>query len=108
MYEKFRRYPRYQISTKAVLTSRNGGSSESLTSQVVTISQGGMGIYTNRHMEKATPVSVELLLHTHDGAATTDAFEGRIASVCSHEEDYFVGIAFDREIAYDRFMDIIC
>lgn len=107
MYKEYRRYPRYPISTKAVITIRDEGSDENLTTQAITISQGGMGVYTNVFMYKATPVSVALLFHTSDGTPKSDIFNGRIASVCSQETDYFVGIAFDSEISYDRFIKII-
>jgi len=107
MYKEFRRYPRYPISTKAVLTIRDEGSQERLTTQVITISQAGMGVYSDVVMKKATQVSVQLSFLAHDGLTKEDIFEGRIASVCLQEDDYFVGIAFDREIAYDRFVDII-
>lgn len=107
MYKEIRRYPRYPISTKAVLTIHDGVSQERLTTQVITISQGGMGVYANVVMKKAAQVSVELLIHTSDGMTNGDIFEGRIVSVCSQEKDYFVGIAFNRAISYDRFVDII-
>ncbi len=107
MYKEFRRYPRYPISTKALITIQDGGTQKRLNSQVITISQGGMGVYTNIIMKKATQVSVQLLIHEHSGVKNEDIFEGKIASVCSQEKDFFVGIAFDKEIAYDRFIDII-
>ncbi|MBI4689390.1 MAG: PilZ domain-containing protein [Nitrospirae bacterium] len=107
MYKETRRYPRYPVFTKAVITTTDKGLCESINSQVVTISQGGMGVYTDVSMKKAIPVSVKLLSYTPDGMTMTDDFEGRIASVCSQEKDYFVGIAFDREIAYDRLIEII-
>ena len=107
MYKEFRRYPRYPISTKAVVTMLDDGSHERLTTQVITISQGGMGIYTSVLMKKAALVSVKLLLYARDGAVQEDVFEGKIASVCLQENDYFVGIAFDREISYDRLVDIV-
>lgn len=82
------------------------GSLEGLTTQVNNISQGGMGVYTNVHIEKTTPVSVELLFDSHAGTGK-DILVGRVASVSSHGKDFFVGIAFDSEISYDRFVAII-
>jgi hypothetical protein len=57
-------------------------------------------------MEKATPVSVELFFYGADETGG-DILEGKIASICPQEGDYFVGIAFDREISYDRFIEIM-
>jgi len=82
------------------------GSLGGLTTEVNNISQGGMGVYTNVHMEKATPVSVELLFHSSAGIGK-DMLVGRVASVSSTGKDFFVGIAFDAEISYDRFVEII-
>ncbi|TAL24360.1 MAG: PilZ domain-containing protein [Nitrospirae bacterium] len=107
MSKGIRRYHRYPISTKAVLTIQDEGSHERLTAQVITISQGGMGVYANAVVKKAARVSVELLIPAGDGMTKEDIFEGRIASVCSQENDYFVGIAFNRAISYDRFVEII-
>ncbi len=107
MYKEIRRYPRYPISTKAVLTINDGVSQERLTTQVITISQGGMGVYANAVVKKAARVSVELLIPAGDGMTKEDIFEGRIASVCLQEKDYFVGIAFNKAISYDRFVEII-
>ncbi len=104
MFKNYRRYPRYPIYAKAVITRLNSGSQERLTTQVNNISQGGMGVYTQEHMKKNTPVSVKLLFH---GMAAEDILEGRIASVCPQENDYFVGIAFNLEIPYDRFVEIV-
>lgn len=104
MFENYRRYPRYSICTKAVLKRLIGGSPEKLTIWVNTISQGGMGFYTEVFLEKATPVSVELMVDSPEGS---DVFEGRIASVSSQGKDYFTGIAFNEDISYDRFVGIV-
>ena len=106
MLEDFRRWPRYSISAKAVIRRRDAGSPEELITRVTTISQGGIGFYTDESMEKAAPVSVELFFYGSDDTGG-DILEGMIASICPQESDYFVGIAFDREISYDRFIEII-
>ncbi len=104
MTENYRRYKRYSICAKAVLTRQGDGSPERLTVQVNTISQGGMGFYTNVRLEKATPVSVELVLDPPGGQ---DVFEGRIASICPQGNDYFTGVAFTSDISYDHFVGLI-
>jgi hypothetical protein len=106
VFENYRRYQRYSVSAKAVIRRLAAESQEGLTTQVNTISQGGMGFYTNVFMEKATAVSIEFLFGALQGMGK-DILVGRIVSVCSHEKDYFVGVAFDREISYDRFVEII-
>ncbi len=106
MFESFRRWQRFSISTKALIKRRDEGSPRGLIGQVTTISQGGMGFYTDILLEKATPVSIELLFQNLDGSKQ-DVIEGKIASVCSNGNDYFLGIAFDREISHDRFFGII-
>ena len=100
----YRKYKRYSICAKAVLIRQGGVSPERLTVQVNTISQGGMGFYTSVFLEKATAVSVELVV---DSAGGPDVFEGRIASVSSQGNDYFTGIAFNNDISYDRFVGLI-
>lgn len=107
MFENFRRYRRYSISARAVIRRQGAESTKGLATRVTTISQGGMGFYTRVPIEKATPVSVELLFPGHEGMTRKDILEGRIASVCSQEDDYFVGIAFDREISHDLFAEIM-
>lgn len=104
MTEDFRRYPRYSISAKAVITRHGEGPAERLNAQVLTISQGGMGFYANRPLDKATPVAVEFLVDAMNGLGI---LVGKIASVSSQGEDFFVGIAFDREIPYERFASVI-
>jgi hypothetical protein len=103
-FKNYRRYPRFSILGKAVITRRDEGSPGRLTAMVNTISQGGMGFYTDVFFEKTTPVSVELLFDSSD---TADALPGRIASICSQGKDYFVGIAFDREIPYERLAEMV-
>lgn len=104
MFKDYRKYQRYSILASAKITRLDEGSQESLTAQVSTISQGGMGFYAATFLEKATPVAVEFLVDALQGIGV---LEGKIASVCSQGNDYFVGIAFDREISYDRFVTII-
>ena len=106
MFESFRRWQRYSISAKALIRRLDAGSPKGLVAQVTTISQGGMGFYTDVPLEKTTPVSIELLFHSLDGSKP-DILEGKIVSTCSHGKDFFTGIAFDREIPYDRFYGII-
>jgi hypothetical protein len=103
MQDDYRRYPRYSVNAKALITRRDESSPVELTTQINTISQGGIGFYSNTFMGKSTPVTVELLI---DAAGRTEIFEGKIASICSQEEDYFVGIAFDKAISDDRFSAI--
>ncbi len=104
VFENYRRYPRYSICAKAVLKKLTEGPTEKLTVWVNTISQGGMGFYTDVLLEKATPVSIELVVDVSGG---TDVFEGRIASVSSQGKDYFTGIAFKNDISYERFVDMV-
>ena len=104
MHKDYRRYPRYSVNARALITSLNDSSSEKLTTQINTISQGGIGFYSNTFLEKSTPVTVELLINAF---GRIDILEGRIASICSQENDYFVGIAFDNAISEDRFADIL-
>jgi hypothetical protein len=106
VFENYRRYQRYSVSAKAVIRRLTAESQEGLTTQVNTISQGGVGFYTSVCMERATPVSIEFLFGSLQGMEK-DIFVGKIASVCSQGKDYFVGVSFEREISYDRFMDII-
>jgi len=106
MFENYRRYQRYSVSAKAVIRTLTLESQEGVTTEVNTISQGGAGFYTEVFMEKATPVSVEFLFGTFQGMEK-DLLLGRIASVCPQGKDYFVGVSFEREISYDRFMEII-
>ena len=103
MYKHYRRYQRYSVNARALITRQDESSPEKLTAQVNTISQGGMGFYADVLLKKTTPVTVELLI----GALGTDILKGRIASVCSQGKDYFVGVSFDNEIAFDRFIEII-
>jgi len=104
MHENYRKYQRYSIFARATITRRDEESPERLAAQVITISQGGMGFYTDVLFEKATPVSVKLLIDAPEGM---DVLEGKIASVNSQGDNYFTGIAFDREISYDRFVEFI-
>ena len=106
MNDNFRRYRRYLVSGQAVIKGYDTRSPWGLTTQVNNISQGGMGVYTNVRMEKATPVSIELLFHCSNWIGK-DVLAGRVASVSSIGSDFFVGIAFDNEISYDRFEEII-
>lgn len=103
MFKDYRRYQRYSVNARALITRRDESASEKLTTQVNTISQGGMGFYANRLLEKSTPVTVELLT---DAVGRLEILEGRIASICKQGKDYFVGISFDRVISYDRFVEI--
>ncbi len=107
MFENFRRYPRYSVCAVAIIKRRDAGSPEELDTRVTTISQGGMGFYSSVPMEKATPVLVELLFHAPEGITRKDVLEGKIASISAQGKDYYVGIAFDREISHDRFAEII-
>ena len=106
MDDNFRRYRRYLVLGQAVIRGHDTRSPGGLTTQVNNISQGGMGVYTNVRMEKATPVSVELLFHCSNRIGK-DVLVGSVASVSRIGSDFFVGIAFDKEISYDRFVEII-
>ena len=105
MFENYRRYQRYSVSGKALIRRLAAESQEGLTTQVNTISQGGMGFYTDVFMEKATPVSIEFLFSGLQGKEK-NILVGKIASVCTQDKDYYVGVSFEREISYNRFMEI--
>ena len=100
MHNDYRRYPRYSVNARALITRRDESSPEKLSAQINTISQGGIGFYSDTFLGKSTPVTVELLV---DAVGRTEIIEGRIASICSQEKDYFVGISFDKAISDDRF-----
>ena len=104
MYNDYRRYPRFSVNAKALITRRDESSPEKLSAQINTISQGGIGFYSDKFLGKSTPVTVELLV---DAVGRTEIIEGKIASICSQEKDYFVGISFDKAISDDRFAAIL-
>lgn len=106
MFENFRKWRRYSISARALIKRRDEGLPKGLIAQVTTISQGGMGFYADVYLEKATRVSVEFLSRAID-EIKKEIVEGSIASVCSQGNDYFMGVAFDREIPYDLFFGFI-
>ena len=104
MYNDYRRYPRFSVNAKALITRRDESSPEKLSAQINTISQGGIGFYSDTFLGKSTPVTVELWV---DAFGRTEIIEGKIASICSQEKDYFVGISFDKAISDDRFAAIL-
>ena len=104
MYKNYRRYPRYSVHARALITRRDESFPEKLNTQINTISQGGIGFYSNTFLGKSTPVTVELLI---DAVGRIEILEGKIASICTQEKDYFVGIAFDKAISEDRFSEIL-
>ncbi len=103
MHNDYRRYPRYSVNARALITRRDESSPEKLTTQINTISQGGIGFYSNTFLGKSTPVTVEFLI---EAVGRIEILEGKIASICSQEKDYFVGISFDKVISDDRFAAI--
>lgn len=103
MKNDYRRYPRYSVSARALITRWDESPPEKITTQINTISQGGIGFYSNTFLGKSTPVTVELQI---DAAGRIEILEGRIASICSQGKDYFVGISFDKAISEDRFAAI--
>ena len=103
MHNDYRRYPRYSVNARALITRRDQSSSEKLTTQINTLSRGGIGFYSNTFLGKSTPVTVELLI---DAVGLIDILEGKIASICSQGKDYFVGISFDEAISDERFAAI--
>ena len=103
MRNDYRRYPRYSVNARALITRQDESSSEKLTTQLNNISQGGIGFYSNTFLGKSTPVTVELLI---DAVDLIGIFEGKIASICSQGKDYFVGISFDKTISDDCFAAI--
>ena len=104
MHNDYRRYPRYSVNARALITRRDERFPEKLSTQINTISQGGIGFYSDTFLGKSTPVTVELLI---DAAGRIEILEGKIASICTQEKDYFVGIAFDKAISEDRFAEIL-
>jgi len=104
MFRNYRRYRRYSVLARAMIVRRDDGSPGKLPAQINTISQGGLGFYTGVLLEKSTPVFVELLDSVFGGIGV---FEGRIASVCPVGDNYFTGVAFDTDISYERFVEII-
>lgn len=100
----YRRYPRYSVNARALITRRDESSPEKLTAQINTISRGGIGFYSNIFLEISIPVTVELLI---DAGGRIEILEGKIVSICSQENDYFVGISFDTAISEDRFAEIL-
>jgi len=109
MIENYRRHKRYSVSARALIALQS--KNRRLTTQVNTISQGGMGFYSSTFLEVTTPVSVELLLPgLGENSIIPEKIallDGKIASICPQGDNYYIGISFDKEIAYESFLDII-
>jgi hypothetical protein len=111
MFENYRRYKRYSVSARALIDISHNNSKRRLTTQVNTISQGGMGFYSNALLKISTPVSVDLLILPPGEMDILQSklahLKGKIASISSQGENYYVGISFDMEIPYENFSAII-
>jgi len=107
MAEGYRKYHRYQIFGAALLIPRCTMKTKPIASRVNNISQGGMGLYTKIPLEMDTEVCVELSFLDAGDRGEKSVVNGKVASLAENDEQYFVGISFDTEISYDRFMKMI-
>ncbi|MGE5894227.1 MAG: PilZ domain-containing protein [bacterium] len=107
MTEYFRRYHRYPVFTRAVVTLKEWAHPRQVTTQVTNISQGGIGLYTDVPLEQTTPVSVELAYPDIVGTGPGEHLQGRVASLLKQYDRYFMGIVFDEPLTHEHLMKIL-
>ncbi len=107
MFRTQRRYYRHPLRSKATVTTKDSEQSKQLTTQVNTISQGGMGLYTNTPLEKFTSVSVELSLDNLENKGKEDPLVGMVVSISKPNNLYLMGVCFDELLNQEQFWEII-
>ncbi|MEC4685269.1 MAG: PilZ domain-containing protein [Nitrospirota bacterium] len=114
MIQNLRRHHRYPILATAVVEVRNDKNPQPIETMVASISQSGMGVYSNAPLEKGTPVTIEITFISVKGIKENDTVEGRVVWLSKLGKIYFVGIAFDEELnpvkqarLYEHFFKVI-
>lgn len=103
----YRKYQRYQVSGNAVVIPRFKRGEQPIASRVNNISQGGIGVYTDVPLEKSTKVRIKFSFLGDPETGEESIIDGKVASLSENDHEYFLGIAFDQDISYDRFMKMI-
>ncbi len=107
MFRTQRRYYRHPLLAKAIVTTKGSEQSKRLTTQVNTISQGGMGVYTNTPLEKFTSVSVELSLDNLENKGKECPLVGLVVSISKPNNLYLMGVCFDELLSSEQLGKIV-
>jgi c-di-GMP-binding flagellar brake protein YcgR len=93
-----RKHRRFPISGSATLKFGDKGEMQSIQSMTVSISLGGMGLYSNDLIEIGTNVSITIKFNSASGVIKTDSIEGRVIYKIKLENTNFIGIQLNEEI----------
>lgn len=97
MREK-RRHKRVPIAASAVLKFKNMQDSQPVDAMVASISISGLGLYTDKHIEKSPDISLDIKFISVDGNMYTNTVSGRIVYVNIIGGINYTGIEFDELI----------
>ncbi len=93
-----RRHKRVPIAASATLRYKKEYGSPSVDAMVANISISGIGLYTDKHIEKQDVVFLEIKFISVDGNLYKDTASGRIVYVNTIDEINYTGIEFDELI----------
>lgn len=91
---------RYEFLATAEVYSE-GDSHKRLTAIVENISKNGLRLRTYDPIKIGTKVSIQLTFTIRTGGKARSLLKGRVSRLYRKNDNYFMGIAFDREITLD-------
>jgi hypothetical protein len=94
-----RKYPRFPVSGSAVV--KTSASSVEFPGSIEMCSKGGVGICTDVIIEKGTPISLEIDIHTGSDFSKC-RLTGVVKDFSEWGEKGLLGVAFDKEISADN------
>lgn len=93
-----RRHKRIPIAASAALRYANEDDSQFLDAMVANISISGIGLYTDKHIEKRPVIFLDIKFISVDGNLYRESLRGRIVYVNVIDEMTYTGIEFDELI----------
>ncbi len=103
-----RHYPRYGIASIANISFP--GSDETIEAFISSISQGGVGIYSQQKIEIGTDIDVRIsFLQTNGNEEMTEIIPGRVVWVKNIHQNFVIGISFATldSVRHSKLLDYI-
>jgi hypothetical protein len=102
MISNNRSYRRYSIFARADILMKNETKPVRIHTLVNSISEVGIGLYSNAPIERFAEISITIEFFNVEGKKENDSIDGKVVWLTRQDEMYYLGVFFNEELDAER------
>ncbi len=102
MFQNNRTHRRYSIFARVDIAIKNEIDPDTISAQINSISEVGLGLYSSEPIEHFTEISMNIEFFNVEGKKENDTIDGKVVWLSKQDDIYYLGVFFNEELSADK------